>query len=121
MSNVTLKEDEDAQANRQASPSAMDIYDTVKVKAPSCATIQQELMGAETGDSSMQGQTSWISCGIKIQEMQLAIRYQLQSEGAQLTIEDCNVSTECWSNLDPEAFLVSTIAKHMACNLDNNL
>ncbi|KAF8261054.1 hypothetical protein EI94DRAFT_1608583 [Lactarius quietus] len=85
---IWLKEDKDAQANRQASPSSMDIYDTVKEKAPSRATIQQELMGEEIGDSSMRGQTSWISCGIKIQEMQLAIRYQLRSEGAQFTIED---------------------------------
>jgi hypothetical protein len=82
-----LREDRDAQANRQFSPSAMDIYDTVKDKgmkivpgilsfqpthipAPSRATIQQELMVAEIGVHSVRGQTSWISCGMKIQEMQ---------------------------------------------------
>ncbi|KAF8256471.1 hypothetical protein EI94DRAFT_1646193 [Lactarius quietus] len=94
---VWLKEDKDAQANRQAFPSAMDIYDTVKEKAPSRATIQQELMGEEIGDSSMRGQTSWISCGIKIQEMQYV--YQLWSEGAQLTIEDEQILENKWTRL----------------------
>ena len=62
-------------------------------------------MGEEIGDHSIWGQTSWISCGLKIQEMQyasvpyawngdinsihrLGIRYQLRSYGSHLTIED---------------------------------
>ncbi|KAI9450337.1 hypothetical protein BJY52DRAFT_1227258 [Lactarius psammicola] len=32
--------------------------------------IQQELVSEESGDSSVHGQTSWIACGLKIQEMQ---------------------------------------------------
>ena len=32
--------------------------------------IQQELISEESGDSSVHGQTSWIACGLKIQEMQ---------------------------------------------------
>ncbi|KAF8264636.1 hypothetical protein EI94DRAFT_1592386 [Lactarius quietus] len=60
-----LEEDRVAQANRKSSPSAMDIYDTVQDKG-----IQQELMIEEIGDHSIWGQTSWISCGLKIQELQ---------------------------------------------------
>ncbi len=65
----------------------MDIYDTVKQKgvdtepgyyspgscifqAPSCAAIQQQLIVEESRDHSIRGQTTWISCGLKIQEMQ---------------------------------------------------
>jgi hypothetical protein len=66
----------------------MDIYDTVQdkgvdlnldsictrfictYKAPSRATIQQELMVEEIGDHSVRGQTSWLSSGLKIQETQ---------------------------------------------------
>jgi hypothetical protein len=39
-------------------------------EAPSQADIQKELIAEETGDYSIRGQTSWISCGLKIQEMQ---------------------------------------------------
>ncbi|KAI9437087.1 hypothetical protein BJY52DRAFT_1230227 [Lactarius psammicola] len=65
-----LKDDQAAQWSRDLSPEAMDIYDTAKEKAPSCAMIQQELVSEESGDSSVHGQTSWIACGLKIQEMQ---------------------------------------------------
>ncbi|KAH9048857.1 hypothetical protein EDB84DRAFT_1556524 [Lactarius hengduanensis] len=85
-----LKEDIAAQTNRGTNPSSMDIYDTVKQKAPSCAVIQQQLMVEEDGDHSIRGETSWISCGLKIQEMQLAIRYQLQSHGMN-TIEESQI------------------------------
>ncbi|KAN0124687.1 hypothetical protein V8E53_002258 [Lactarius tabidus] len=86
-----LREDQDAQANRQFCPSVMDIYDTIKEKAPSRATIQQELVVAEIGDHSIRGQTSWISYGMKIQETQLRIRYQLRMHGSQLTMEDAQI------------------------------
>ncbi|KAH9034345.1 hypothetical protein EDB85DRAFT_1863986 [Lactarius pseudohatsudake] len=85
-----LKEDIAAQINRGTNPSSMDIYDTVKQKAPSCAVIQQQLMVEEDGDHSIRGETSWISCGLKIQEMQLAIRYQLRSHGMN-TIEESQI------------------------------
>ncbi|KAF8258431.1 hypothetical protein EI94DRAFT_1815350 [Lactarius quietus] len=91
-----LQEDVDAQANRHVPPSAMDIYDTDKGKAPSLATIQQQLMVEEIGDCSIRGQTSWISYGIRIQDMQLAIRYQLQSQGPQLTMEDAQIIENKW-------------------------
>jgi hypothetical protein len=39
-------------------------------QAPSCAAIQQELMQEEIGNTSIRGQTSWIACGLRIQEMQ---------------------------------------------------
>ncbi|KAI9437388.1 hypothetical protein BJY52DRAFT_1230141 [Lactarius psammicola] len=65
-----LKDDQAAQRSRDLSPEAMDIYDTAKEKAPSCAMIQQELVLEESGNSSVHGQTSWIACGLKIQEMQ---------------------------------------------------
>jgi len=82
-----LQEDLAAQKDRQVIPSLMDIYDTVKQKgvdtepgyyspgscifqAPSCAAIQQQLIVEESRDHSIRGQTTWISCGLKIQEMQ---------------------------------------------------
>ncbi|KAF8260521.1 hypothetical protein EI94DRAFT_1811566 [Lactarius quietus] len=86
-----LEEDKDAQARRKVSPSAMDIYDTVQDKAPSCAMIQQELMVEENGDHSIRGQTSWISCGLKIQELQLVIKYQLRSHGSNMSVEDAQI------------------------------
>ncbi|KAH8999650.1 hypothetical protein EDB86DRAFT_3075718 [Lactarius hatsudake] len=86
-----LKDDECAQQDRQISPSSMDIYDTVKEKAPSRATIQQQLIEEESGDHSIHGETSWISCGLKIQELQLAIRYQLRTQGSKLTMEDAHI------------------------------
>jgi hypothetical protein len=65
----------------------MDIYDTVTVKdvccisritdvflicieAPSLAEIQQKLIAEEIGDATTHGETSWISSGMKIQELQ---------------------------------------------------
>ncbi|KAH8982005.1 hypothetical protein EDB86DRAFT_2767745, partial [Lactarius hatsudake] len=65
-----LKEDIAAQTDRGTDPSSMDIYDTVKQKAPSRAEIQLQLMVEEDGDHSIRGETSWISCGLKIQEIQ---------------------------------------------------
>ncbi|KAH8976523.1 hypothetical protein EDB83DRAFT_2328115 [Lactarius deliciosus] len=85
-----LKEDITAQTDRGTDPSSMDIYDTVKQKAPSRAEIQLQLMVEEDGDHSIRGETSWISCGLKIQEIQLAIRYQLQSHGMN-TIEESQI------------------------------
>ena len=79
----------------------------ISQSAPSRATIQQELMGAEIGDHFIRGQTSWISSGMKIQEIQyvleytsyviinlcirLAIRYQLRTQGSQITVEDAQI------------------------------
>ncbi|KAH9041917.1 hypothetical protein EDB83DRAFT_2228119 [Lactarius deliciosus] len=68
-----LKEDIAAQTNRGTDPSSMDIYDTVKQKAPSRAEIQLQLMVEEDGDHSIRGETSWISCGLKIQEIHVTI------------------------------------------------
>ncbi|KAF8259676.1 hypothetical protein EI94DRAFT_1614829 [Lactarius quietus] len=65
-----LHEDKQAQEDRQTMPSSMDIYDTVKQKAPSQADIQTQLIMEEEGDHSICGQTSWILCGLKIQELQ---------------------------------------------------
>ncbi|KAH9031538.1 hypothetical protein EDB85DRAFT_1847537, partial [Lactarius pseudohatsudake] len=86
-----LKDEEASQRNRQISPSSMDIYDTVKEKAPSCAAIQQQLIEEESGDHSIHGETSWISCGLKIQELQLAICYQLRSQGSKLAMEEVQI------------------------------
>ncbi|KAH9013590.1 hypothetical protein EDB85DRAFT_1899632 [Lactarius pseudohatsudake] len=86
-----LKDDKCAQQDRQTSPSSMDIYNTVKEKAPSRATIQQQLIEEESGDHSIHGETSWISCGLKIQELQLAIHYQLRTQGSKLTMEDAQI------------------------------
>ncbi|KAF8259193.1 hypothetical protein EI94DRAFT_1707315 [Lactarius quietus] len=60
-----------ASSGRQTNnPIMMDIYDTVKQKAPSQADIQTQLIMEEEGDHSIRGQTSWILCGLKIQELQ---------------------------------------------------
>ena len=40
------------------------------MKAPSRVDIQQQLIEEEHGEHSIHGQTSWILCGLKIQEMQ---------------------------------------------------
>ena len=32
--------------------------------------VWQQLISEESGDIAVHGQTSWISCGLKIQEMQ---------------------------------------------------
>jgi hypothetical protein len=70
-------------------------------------------MVEEIGNHSIWGQTSWISCGIMIQEMQyvpntqfqdfdidsicrLAIRYQVQSHRSMLTIEDAQILENKW-------------------------
>jgi hypothetical protein len=39
-------------------------------EAPSRADIQEILIAEESGDHSIRGQTSWISFGLKIQELQ---------------------------------------------------
>jgi hypothetical protein len=38
--------------------------------APSRATVHQQLILEESGDMNAHGQASWISSGIKIQELQ---------------------------------------------------
>ncbi|KAI9443063.1 hypothetical protein H4582DRAFT_2054158 [Lactarius indigo] len=73
---------------RHEDPTLMDIYDTVTSKAPSRAEIQQQLILEESGDITAHGQTSWIACGIKIQELQLAIRYQLRAHGLKINTEE---------------------------------
>ncbi|KAI9432278.1 hypothetical protein H4582DRAFT_1821382 [Lactarius indigo] len=84
-----LKAESHAQSNRHEDPTLMDIYDTVTSKAPSRAEIQQQLILEESGDITAHGQTSWIACGIKIQE--LAIRYQLRAHGLKINTEEAQV------------------------------
>lgn len=89
-----LAEDKAAQRTRHNSPDAMDIYDTFKTQgigdipyisdiiflmitsllylAPTRAMIQQGLISEELEEGTIHGQTSWLSCGLKIQEMQYA-------------------------------------------------
>ncbi|KAI9431632.1 hypothetical protein H4582DRAFT_2084821 [Lactarius indigo] len=86
-----LKAESHAQSNRHEDPTLMDIYDTVTSKAPSRAEIQQQLISEESGDITAHGQTSWIACGIKIQELQLAIRYQLRAHGLKINTEEAQV------------------------------
>ena len=52
--------------------STLHIHSNLCLLAPSRVTIQEELMVAEIGDHSIRGQTSWITCGMKIQEIQYA-------------------------------------------------
>ncbi|KAH9010056.1 hypothetical protein EDB85DRAFT_1902458 [Lactarius pseudohatsudake] len=86
-----LKAAKHAQSSRHEDPTVMDIYDTMTSKAPSRAVIQQQLISEESGDITTHGQTSWIACGIKIQELQLAIRYQLRAHGLKITTEEIQV------------------------------
>ncbi|KAI9432529.1 hypothetical protein H4582DRAFT_2083395 [Lactarius indigo] len=86
-----LKAESHAQSNRHEDPTLMDIYDTVTSKAPSRAEVQQQLISEESGDITAHGQTSWIACGIKIQELQLAIRYQLRAHGLKINTEEAQV------------------------------
>ncbi|KAH9019932.1 hypothetical protein EDB83DRAFT_2231744 [Lactarius deliciosus] len=65
-----LAAEKHAQSKRHEDPTLMDIYDTVISKAPSRAEIQQWLISDESRDITTHGQTSWIACGIKIQELQ---------------------------------------------------
>jgi hypothetical protein len=70
--------------------------------------IQQDLISEESDDSSVHGQTSWISSGLKIQEMQsvhisissvsksniflrLAIRHQIRMHGSEPASEEAQV------------------------------
>ncbi|KAI9430336.1 hypothetical protein H4582DRAFT_2063950 [Lactarius indigo] len=86
-----LEAENHAQSNRYEDPTLMDIYDTASSKAPSRAEIQQQLISEESRDITTHGQTSWISCGIKIQELQLAIRYQLRAYGPKINTEEVQV------------------------------
>ncbi|KAF8257631.1 hypothetical protein EI94DRAFT_1817279 [Lactarius quietus] len=82
-----LKSERNAQLNRSSDSTVMDIYDTVTVKAPFLAEIQQKLILEESGDPTTCGQTSWIASGIRIQELQLAIKYQLRTSGSNITTD----------------------------------
>ncbi|KAH9047032.1 hypothetical protein EDB83DRAFT_2523290 [Lactarius deliciosus] len=86
-----LAAEKHAQSKRHEDPTLMDIYDTVISKAPSRAEIQQRLISDESRDITTHGQTSWIACGIKIQELQLAIRYQLRAHGLRVTTEEAQI------------------------------
>ncbi|KAN0136391.1 hypothetical protein V8E53_005759 [Lactarius tabidus] len=88
---IWLAEDKVAQHKRHNNPGAMDIYDMSKSQAPTQAAIQQVLISEEDKEGAIHGQTSWLSCGLKIQEMQLAIRYDLRLSGPQPTIEKAQV------------------------------
>ncbi|KAH9172399.1 hypothetical protein EDB89DRAFT_1906254 [Lactarius sanguifluus] len=82
-----LAAEKHAQSKRHEDPTLMDIYDTVISKAPSCAEIQQRPISDESRDITTHGQTSWIACGIKIQELQ----YQLRAHGLRVTTEEAQV------------------------------
>ncbi|KAH8999945.1 hypothetical protein EDB86DRAFT_2802164 [Lactarius hatsudake] len=82
-----LAAEKHAQSKRHEDPTLMDIYDTVISKAPSRAEIQQQLISDESGDITTHGQTSWIACGIKIQELQ----YQLRAHGLRVTTEEAQI------------------------------
>ncbi|KAH9169688.1 hypothetical protein EDB89DRAFT_1908334 [Lactarius sanguifluus] len=82
-----LAAEKHAQSKRHEDPTLMDIYDTVISKAPSHAEIQQWLISDESRDITTHGQTSWIACGIKIQELQ----YQLRAHGLRVTTEEAQV------------------------------
>ncbi|KAN0141876.1 hypothetical protein V8E53_000338 [Lactarius tabidus] len=69
-SKTWLAEDKAAQRTRHKNPDAMDIYDTSKTDAPTCSTIQQQLISEEFDENAIHGKTSWIAYGLKIQEMQ---------------------------------------------------
>ncbi|KAN0138135.1 hypothetical protein V8E53_004024 [Lactarius tabidus] len=86
-----LAEDKATQRTRHKNPDAMDIYDTSKTEAPTRSTIQQQLISEEFDENAIHGETSWIAYGLKIQEMQLAIRYDVRSFGQQATIEEAQV------------------------------
>ncbi|KAN0130001.1 hypothetical protein V8E53_012155 [Lactarius tabidus] len=88
---IWLAEDKVAQQKRHNNPGVMDIYDMSKSQAPTRAAIQQVLISEEDEEGAIHGQTSWLSCGLKIQEMQLAIRYDLRLSGPQPTIEKAQV------------------------------
>ncbi|KAN0141115.1 hypothetical protein V8E53_000871 [Lactarius tabidus] len=83
-----LKAEQHAQLNRHGEPSLMDIYNTDTVKAPSHTDVEQRLVLEERQDLSMHGQAHWIASGIKIQELQLAIRYHLRSQGSRITAHE---------------------------------
>ncbi|KAF8269527.1 hypothetical protein EI94DRAFT_1799088 [Lactarius quietus] len=68
-----LKSERNAQLNRSSDSTVMDIYDTVT-----------KLILEESGDPTTRGQTSWIASGIRIQELQLAIKYQLRTSGTNI-------------------------------------
>ncbi|KAN0138822.1 hypothetical protein V8E53_003210, partial [Lactarius tabidus] len=70
-----LTQDQQAQIDRNVNPSAMDIYDTATAKG-------------EGGDPLAGGQTSWIASSIRIQELQLALRYELRIYGTKHTSEE---------------------------------
>ncbi|KAN0131064.1 hypothetical protein V8E53_011197 [Lactarius tabidus] len=55
---------------------------------PSLSEVQWKLITGEGGDPSECGQTSWIASGIRIQELQLALRYELRIYGAKHTSEE---------------------------------
>ncbi|KAH9032367.1 hypothetical protein EDB83DRAFT_2319127 [Lactarius deliciosus] len=82
-----LAAEKHAQSKRHEDPTLMDIYDTVISKAPSHAEIQQRLISDESRDITTHGQTSWIACGIKIQELQ----YQLRAHGLRVTTEEAQI------------------------------
>ncbi|KAN0131053.1 hypothetical protein V8E53_011186 [Lactarius tabidus] len=83
-----LTQDQQAQIDRNVDPSAMDMYDTATAKGPSLSEVQWKLITGEGGDPSECGQTSWIASGIRIQELQLALRYELRIYGAKHTSEE---------------------------------
>ncbi|KAN0128148.1 hypothetical protein V8E53_014063 [Lactarius tabidus] len=83
-----LTQDQQAQIDRNVNPSAMDMYDTATAKGPSLSEVQWKLITGEGGDPSECGQTSWIASGIRIQELQLALRYELRIYGAKHTSEE---------------------------------
>ncbi|KAN0138606.1 hypothetical protein V8E53_003594 [Lactarius tabidus] len=86
-----LKAERKAQSKRSGDSSAMDIYDTATAKFPTGAQTQQRLISEESGDSATHGQTSWIPSGIRIQELQLAIKHKLCTHKTELSVDDVQI------------------------------
>ncbi|KAN0136253.1 hypothetical protein V8E53_006113 [Lactarius tabidus] len=94
-----LKAERKAQSKRSGDSSAMDIYDTATAKFPTGAQTQRRLISEESGDSATHGQTSWIASGIRIQELQLAIKHKLRTHKTELSVDDAQIIENKQSHL----------------------
>ncbi|KAN0131104.1 hypothetical protein V8E53_011105 [Lactarius tabidus] len=94
-----LKAERKAQSKRSGDSSAMDIYDTATAKFPTGAQTQRRLISEESGDSATHGQASWIASGIRIQELQLAIKHKLRTHKTELSVDDAQIIENKWSRL----------------------
>ncbi|KAI9431655.1 hypothetical protein H4582DRAFT_1822223 [Lactarius indigo] len=67
-------EEEHAQRERGRDVKVMDIYDIKMKRFPSCAEILLDLTEKEIEGSGHKGHATWLSSGLKIQEMQLSLQ-----------------------------------------------